>query len=215
MAEPPLNHAPRTVTCAVCATPYDDDPAARRVRRCPACGSRLIRQEDGRLGAVTTAPPPPPPAKTRSTSTAPASRSDLLLGLGIVFLVICAYALLATVMWLVLPFPVTATGSPIVSGVIAAATGAVGAYCIASGVHGRPKAAPKTKSCRYCSYPLPLNHLGRCPECGRLQNPTDPAAFICPGCRRSLHGFFGDACPECSADIRMVVDGHPPDREQA
>jgi len=126
--------------------------------------------------------------------------------------VLCAYALLATVMTLLTPFLFMGAGSPIISGAVAAVTGSAGAYCIAAGVQARPRAAPKSKFCRFCAYPLPLNHLGRCPECGRLQNPTDPATFICPGCRRSLHGFFGDACPECNADVKMVVDGHPPDR---
>ena len=90
-----------------------------------------------------------------------------------------------------------------------------GVYCLQrAATRSMPAKAGPGRACFACGYPLPWNHAGRCPECGKLQSPLDPKNGKCPACRRSLTGFNGDACPECGADVRMVIDGLPADESR-
>jgi hypothetical protein len=200
------------VVCAVCATEYDDDPEAKRIRRCPACHSRLIRQPEGGLASLDTPAAPPksaPPARWRM----PDARTPVMALSGVLLIALGLSALVSQFDALMSTF--TGVGTPTQHW--AAALG-IAAACLLGGLwliwHAIPQSeAPVPgRPCYGCGYVLPARHRGRCPECGKLQNPDDPRNGICPGCRRSLRGFFGDACPECGSDVHEVVDGQPPDR---
>jgi rRNA maturation endonuclease Nob1 len=215
VAEELAQPGPHRVVCAVCATAYDDEPGAHRIRRCPSCGSRLIRQDDGRLGAVATAAPPPKLAENaQKRPRLSAGESAYLITLGVVLLMVASCLLLWSLQALVDVFDFRGLPSPfLVFRMVAFAAALVGGVACLR-VAARRSSAANTgpaRTCIACRYPLPWNHAGRCPECGKLQNPYDPRNHKCPGCRRTLRGFYGDACPECGADIRFVTDGVPPD----
>lgn len=201
------------VVCAVCSTEYEDAPGAHRIRRCPKCGSRLIRQSDGRLGAVETAAPPPKAARSR-VRVNPHRWRNLYAGAGGVMLALGALCFIASVSinltatWSGTPFTTLGIAGPIGSLVL----GTAGLALLYIGYQSNTAAKTKQeRRCFACEYPLPPAHIGRCPECGKLQDRLNRRNGICPGCRRSLRGFYGDACPECGTDVRLVTDGTPPD----
>lgn len=214
MADGDGQQGTQSVVCAVCSTTYEDAPGAHRIRRCPACGSRLIRQSDGRLGAVETAAPPPKAARGRVRRVNTGDRGVMTTAAGVLLLLIGAALFVSVLEWFLDlmdgRFGFRAMPALRLVGSLAAFAG--GVFLLFS-AHVRVITTKRKPGhpCFACDYPLPARHVGRCPECGMLQNRNDPRNGICPGCRRSLRGFYGDACPECGTDVRLVTDGTPPD----
>lgn len=215
------------VVCAVCATVYQDGDGVQKLRRCPTCGSRLVRRDDGSLTAVTTAEPPPPPPKdpgavTTGTKVAVPMSATRRAGGAMIITALVMLMLGPGLFSNSLVLPLLGIGA---SGMFSAIYVlllilllCVGGVCmITTGGGTKP---PQTFSlteqpCYACGYPLPRGHRGRCTECGKLQNRFDRRNYTCPGCRRTLRGYHGDHCPECGADVRDVTDGAPPDQPAA
>jgi DNA-directed RNA polymerase subunit RPC12/RpoP len=213
-------------TCAVCGTAYPR-PVEHAIRRCPKCGSRLIRAEEGSalgIAALSTAlPPKPKPEHAVKKRGAPAPPIDRRPGALIVGGVVLAAMglVLGLRTWNVGYFLLATTAGDWVYAVLAVSLVASGVWCFIRGIVVTSRTGvgtgvgllPRHTRCVFCAYPIPFGHVGRCPECGRLQNPMLPTNYRCPHCRRDLHDFHGDHCPECGGDVRTVTDGPAPEEQ--
>jgi hypothetical protein len=185
--------------CAVCGADVHDAEA----KRCPVCHSRYVRGGAGGGGgaagsSIGVLPAPEGPPRREESKPHKNHEHDVWA----VTLVLAGMVLLAGAAGLAGFRHQDIAGFPAIVGIVLIGWG------VWRGMR-MPEALKlaRMRQCVGCGYPIPEDHHGRCPECGKLVMDLPPEERFCPGCRRSLRGFRGDSCPECAADVRTICEG--------